>query len=267
MLNTTSNLKYLHGSGKLFLSLVFFLFICSTGIGQTISINDVTQVEGNAGTSSFVFTVSVDGGGNAATDIDFTVNTSNGTATAGTDYVAITGGSGTIASGTPSTTVTVTVNGDTDFEGDEEFSVVLSGITGGTAGDDTGLGTITNDDVAPLDAISINDVTQVEGNAGTSSFVFTVSVDGGGNAAANIGFTVNTSNGTAASGTDYVAITGGSGTITAGSPSTTVSVTVNGDTDVELGRDLHGGSQRTDQRHDKRRYGSWDDHQRRRCAP
>ena len=201
---------------------------------DAISISDVTQVEGNAGTTTFDFTVSVDGGGNAAANIGFTVNTSNGTAASGTDYVAITGGSGTITAGSPSTTVSVTVNGDTDVELDETFTVALSAPTNATINDGTGLGTITNDDVAPLDAISISDVTQVEGNAGTTTFDFTVSVDGGGNAAANIGFTVNTSNGTAASGTDYVAITGGSGTITAGSPSTTVSVTVNGDTDVEL---------------------------------
>ncbi|PRX57757.1 Calx-beta domain-containing protein [Flagellimonas meridianipacifica] len=232
MLNKTSNQDNFCLAKRLLLAFIFFFF-AYYGYSQTISINDVTLAEGNAGTTDFIFTVSVDGGGNAGTDIDFTVNTVNGTATSGTDYVAITGGSGTIASGTPSTTITVTVNGDTDVEGDEEFSVVLSGITGGTAGDDTGLGTITNDDVAPLDAISINDVTLAEGNAGTTDFIFTVSVDGGGNAGTDIDFTVNTVNGTATSGTDYVAITGGSGTIASGTPSTTITVTVNGDTDVE----------------------------------
>ncbi len=202
---------------------------------DSISINDVTQVEGDAGTSNFVFTVSVDGGGNAANNIGFTVNTANGTATAGTDYVAISGGSGTIAAGTPSTTVTVQVNGDTDVEPTEDFTVNLSAPSNATIGDGTGLGTITNDDT---DSISINDVTQVEGDAGTSNFVFTVSVDGGGNAANNIGFTVNTANGTATAGTDYVAISGGSGTIAAGTPSTTVTVQVNGDTDVEPTEDF-----------------------------
>ncbi|WP_197062586.1 Calx-beta domain-containing protein [Muricauda sp. MAR_2010_75] len=225
------------GFGKgMLLFVAFVLFGVATSFGQDpISINDVTQVEGNAGTSNFVFTVSVDGGGNAASQIDFDVDTSNGTAIAGTDYVAISGGSGTITAGTASTTVTVVVNGDTDVEGDEDFTVVLSNPTNATITDDTGLGTITNDDT---DAISISDVTQVEGNAGTSNFVFTVSVDGGGNAASQIDFDVDTSNGTATAGTDYVAISGGSGTITAGTSSTTVTVVVNGDTDVEGDEDF-----------------------------
>ncbi len=206
---------------------------------DAISIDDVTLSEGDAGTTNFVFTVSVDGGGNAAANIDFTVNTADGTATLlDTDYVQIAGGSGTITAGTPSTTVTVVVNGDTDVELDEDFTVVLSAPVNATITDGTGLGTITNDDVA-LDAISIDDVTLSEGDAGTTNFVFTVSVDGGGNAAANIDFTVNTADGTATLlDTDYVQIAGGSGTITAGTPSTTVTVVVNGDTDVELDEDF-----------------------------
>ena len=208
-----------------------------TGLGtiqnddsQTISIDDVSQAEGDAGTSSFTFTVSVDGGGTALSDIGFTVNTSDNGATAGTDYVAIVNGNGTITTGSSSTTVVVTVNGDTDVEGDETFNVVLSASSNATIGDGTGLGTIQNDD---SQTISIDDVSQAEGDAGTSSFTFTVSVDGGGTALSDIGFTVNTSDNGATAGTDYVAIVNGNGTITTGSSSTTVVVTVNGDTDVE----------------------------------
>ncbi|WP_422862063.1 Calx-beta domain-containing protein [Flagellimonas sp. W118] len=207
---------------------------------DAISISDVTLAEGDAGTTNFQFTVSVDGGGNAAANIDFTVNTADGTATlANSDYVQIIGGSGTITAGNPSTTVTVQVNGDTDIETDEDFTVVLSAPVNATITDGTGLGTITNDDVAVVDAISISDVTLAEGDAGTTNFQFTVSVDGGGNAAANIDFTVNTADGTATlANSDYVQIIGGSGTITAGNPSTTVTVQVNGDTDIETDEDF-----------------------------
>ncbi|BFP40075.1 hypothetical protein FGF1_09200 [Flavobacteriaceae bacterium GF1] len=208
-----------------------------TGVGtitnddsQSISISDVTLAEGNAGTTNFEFTVSVDGGVNAVGDIDFTVNTGGGTATAGTDYTAIVGGSGTITGGTPSTTVTVVVSGDTDIEADETFNVTLSAPVNGTINDGTGVGTITNDD---SQSISISDVTLAEGNAGTTNFEFTVSVDGGVNAVGDIDFTVNTGGGTATAGTDYTAIVGGSGTITGGTPSTTVTVVVSGDTDIE----------------------------------
>ncbi|UJH68323.1 Calx-beta domain-containing protein [Allomuricauda sp. SCSIO 65647] len=208
-----------------------------TGVGtinnddsQSISIDDVALAEGNGGTTDFVFTVSVDGGANAFEDIDFTVNTGGGNATAGVDYVAIVGGSGTILDGDPSTTVTVTVNGDTDVEANETFNVTLSGATNGTITDGTGVGTINNDD---SQSISIDDVALAEGNGGTTDFVFTVSVDGGANAFEDIDFTVNTGGGNATAGVDYVAIVGGSGTIDDGDPSTTVTVTVNGDTDVE----------------------------------
>ncbi|UOY07815.1 gliding motility-associated C-terminal domain-containing protein [Muricauda sp. SCSIO 64092] len=140
---------------------------------QSISISDVTLAEGNAGTTNFGFTVSVDGG-NAVGDIGFTVNTGGGTATAGTDYAAITNGSGTILNGTPSTTVTIQVNGDSVVEGNETFNVTLSGVTNGTIGDGVGVGTITNDDNAGLTIIqSLGSTTTSE--SGTSD-TFTVAL-------------------------------------------------------------------------------------------
>ena len=115
----------------------------------TLSINDVTKAEGNSGTTNFDFTVSLTSAAGAG-GVSFTVNTANGTtnpATAGTDYVAIVNGAGSIAQGSTSTTVTVQVNGDTTTEPDETFFVNISNVTGATAGDVQGLGTITNDDV------------------------------------------------------------------------------------------------------------------------
>ncbi|HYN24948.1 MAG TPA: hypothetical protein VES69_07870 [Pyrinomonadaceae bacterium] len=41
-------------------------------------------------------------------------------------------------------------------------------------GDGQGVGTITNDDTAPLPQLTINDVSQYEGNSGSSTFTFTV---------------------------------------------------------------------------------------------
>jgi len=197
---------------------------------DAISITDVTQSEGNAGTTNFNFTVSVDGGGNAASNIDFDFTTVDGTATiADGDYV-LNSGTGQITAGTPSTTITVQVNGDTTLEPNEGFTVELSNPVNATITDNVGDGTINNDD---LDAISISDVTQSEGNAGTTNFNFTVSVDGGGNAASNIDFDFTTVDGTAtiADG-DYV-LNSGTGQITAGTPSTTITVQVNGDTTLE----------------------------------
>src|SRR6185295_16437345 len=104
-----------------------------------------------------------------------TVNyaTAGDTATSGTDFVA-TSGTATITSGLLSTTVNVTVNGDTTFEPNEFFLVILTSPTNATINDNQAIGIINNDDTQPT--ISINDVTHNEGAAGTTDYDFTVSL-------------------------------------------------------------------------------------------
>jgi hypothetical protein len=210
-------------------------FSLSAGINTpALSINDVTQAEGNAGTTTFNFTVSLTSPAGPG-GVSFNVDTADGTtnpANAGSDYVAIVGGSGSIAQGSTNTTVSVTVNGDTVVEPDETFFVNLTNVTGATVSDSQGLGTIQNDD-SP--ALSITDVIQAEGNTGTTTFNFTVSLTQPA-PAGGVSFTINTADGTinpATAGSDYVAIVNGSGSIAQNATSTTVSVTVNGDTVVE----------------------------------
>ncbi len=138
----------------------------------TLNINDVAQAEGDTGTSTFNFTVSLTGGTAPAGGVTFTVNTADGTtnpATAPSDYVAIVNGSGSIAAGGTSTTVSVTVNGDTTQEPNETFFVNLTNVTGAAAGDTQGLGTITNDDV------TLTPIHSIQGN-GTASPVVGTSV-------------------------------------------------------------------------------------------
>ncbi|HST52445.1 MAG TPA: Calx-beta domain-containing protein [Pyrinomonadaceae bacterium] len=130
----------------------------------SLSIGDVTQAEGDSGTTNFNFTVSLsqpaDVGG-----VTFTVNTADGTATAGSDYVAIVNGSGSITQGNTSTTVTVQVNGDTTIEANETFFVNISNVTGAGVTDAQGLGTITNDDV------TLTGICQIQGSGTTSPVV------------------------------------------------------------------------------------------------
>jgi hypothetical protein len=81
---------------------------------------------------------------------DATVNfaTADGTASAGSDYVA-NAGTVTFTAGGPLTqTITVLVNGDTAIEPDETFFVNLSGAVGATIAAGPGVGTILNDDGA-----------------------------------------------------------------------------------------------------------------------
>ncbi len=123
-----------------------------TPAGVTVSINDVSQDEGNAGTTNFNFTVSLSAPAQTG-GVSFTVNTADGTAqddnpaTEDNDYVAIVNGAGSIPEGSSSTQVTVQVNGDATTEPNETFFVNLTGVTGATAADAQGQGTIQNDDV------------------------------------------------------------------------------------------------------------------------
>ena len=83
---------------------------CSGGTTPSLSIADASVTEGNSGTTTANFTVTL----SAAATSTVTVNyaTANGTATAGSDYVAASG-TLTFTAGQTSKTIPVTVNGDT----------------------------------------------------------------------------------------------------------------------------------------------------------
>ena len=136
------------------------------GVGN-ISINDVTITEGNSGTKVATFTVSHTG--SAAFSVNYA--TANSTATAGTsgDYLAA---SGTLnfAAGTSTQTVSVTIRGDTIYEPNETFFVNLTGATnGGTITKSAGLGTIANDDMAPVGpaVVAVHDMSAIASGIGS----------------------------------------------------------------------------------------------------
>ena len=192
----------------------------------SLSINDVTVTEGNAGTSTATFAVTLSAASGRAVTFDWA--TAPGSATAGSDYVAMSG-SRTIAVGATTATIAITVNGDALDEANETFGITLSNLVNATIADGSGLGTITDDDVAPT--LSVNDVTVTEGNAGTSTETFTVTLSAASGQA--VMFDWATAAGSATAGTDYVAATG-SRTIAAGVATATVGITVNGDLADEL---------------------------------
>lgn len=123
------------------------------GAPPTLTISDVTLAEGNAGTTNFVFTVTLSGAQNYCSPVMVNYATANDTATAGSDYTAT---SGTLtftaphASNSVTQTITVPVTGETMIESNETFFVYLSGATNAGIADDQGLGTITNDDLPPF---------------------------------------------------------------------------------------------------------------------
>ena len=202
--------------------------------GPALSINDVTVTEGNSGTTTANFTVSLSAPAGAS-GVSFDIATADGTATTvDSDYVAQSLTGQTIAQDSQSYAFSVTVNGDMVAEQNETFSVNVTNVTGATVADGQGQATITNDDGTPPPppgpTLSINDVTLAEGNSGTTSFVFTVSLAPTTNKQVNVDYA--TADGTATAGSDYQAA---SGTLTfrGGDTTKTFTVLVNGDTAVE----------------------------------
>nr|WP_244860074.1 putative Ig domain-containing protein [Xanthomonas arboricola] len=193
----------------------------------TLSINDVSVNEGNAGTTNATFTISLNQPAGAG-GVSFDIATADGTATAGVDYVASSLTGQTIPAGSSSATFTVLINGDTLSEPDETFFVNVSNVTGASVGDSQGQGTIVNDDALP--ALSIDDVSVNEGNSGTTTATFTVSLSMASGQTVSVNYA--TADGTATAGSDYVAR---SGTLTfaPGVTAQGVAITVNGDTAVE----------------------------------
>ncbi|WP_294091128.1 Calx-beta domain-containing protein [Sphingomonas sp.] len=206
-------------------------------VAGTVSIGNVSIMEGDAGTQNAVITLTRTGGqGNFMVDYA----TADGTATAGSDYSA-TNGTATFLNGATTTTITVPIIGDTNIEGDETFTIALSNASGGAAiGTGTGTVTIQNDDFASPGSITINDVAVNEGDAGTKTLTFTVTRTGGGGAFSVDYATANggaPNNASATAGSDYVAA---SGTLNflAGENSKTISITINGDTTAELSEEF-----------------------------
>jgi hypothetical protein len=112
--------------------------------GPTLTIGDVRIEEGNAGTKVASFAVRLNP--SSTSPVTVRVRTQDGSATAGTDYVALPPTTLTFAPGETSKTVDVTVNGDTAVESDETFAVVLSNATAASISRASATGSIVNDD-------------------------------------------------------------------------------------------------------------------------
>src|SRR5262249_16763961 len=107
--------------------------------GPWITINDGTVTEGNSGTASATFTVTLSN----ASNVDVTVHyaTADFSAAAGSDYTAASG-TVVIPAGQTGATITVAVRGDRLGEADETFAVNLRAATPATIGDGQGISTI-----------------------------------------------------------------------------------------------------------------------------
>ena len=201
------------------------LTITDDDAAPSLSINDVTASNENA--ANHTFTVSLSAASAKSVTVDYA--TSDGTATAGADYTAISATTLTFAAGQTSKTFTVGVLTDSLDEADETVTLTLSNASNASISDATGTLTITDDDAAP--SLSINDVSVAEVYNANTTATFTVSLS----AASGKTVTVNyaTSDGTATAGADYTAISATTLTFAAGQTSKTFNVTILNDLSYE----------------------------------
>ncbi|HUE72041.1 MAG TPA: Calx-beta domain-containing protein [Pirellulaceae bacterium] len=198
---------------------VFISKLVPTDGGETLpvfSISDVSVVEGNSGTVSAVLTVTLSAASDQTVTVDFA--TADGTATAGSDYQAVSG-TLTILAGQTVGMISVPVNGDRVAEANEIFFMNLGNATNATIADGQGVGTIVDDEPR----ISISDVSKSEGKRGkTTLFTFTVTLSAAYDQAVTMSF--KTVDGTATtSDKDYKAR---SGTLTFNPGETTKTITI-----------------------------------------
>jgi subtilisin-like proprotein convertase family protein len=184
---------------------------------------DVEKPEGHAGTTSFVFTVTLTAPPGVPVSVAY--STAPLTATPGRDYTAVSGVL-TFAAGETSGRITVPVVADRIEEQDELFKVVLSGPSGLFIDRPEALGRIVNDDFVGLPKISIYDASLVEGDSGSANMVFTVRMSRVSSTVVTLRYA--TASGTAVAGSDY-APTGGTLFFPIGVKERTVSVPVIGD--------------------------------------
>jgi hypothetical protein len=120
----------------------------------SIAAANASKAEGNTGVTLFTFTVTrtltpyQDG----RSIVSYDVTGSAGSTATAADFEGAALPTGTIgfAAGETSKTLTVPVQGDTDVENDEGFTVTISNPVNATLGIDTAVGIIWNDDEEPL---------------------------------------------------------------------------------------------------------------------
>nr|MBC8289851.1 hypothetical protein [Planctomycetota bacterium] len=122
---------------------------------QFLSVDDViVNPEGNTGFNFAVFTVSLSEV--SALDVSFDVDTVDGLAVDGLDYLGISSRRVTIPAGQISTTITVAVRGDTVAETNEDFFLTISNEQNASIADSAGRATIVEDGDGPVQVVFLD---------------------------------------------------------------------------------------------------------------
>lgn len=170
--------------------------LVSSALSPTLAVQDQSMVEGNAGTSGMLVTVTLSQA--AIEPVTVSYATSNGTAIAVSDYLA-SSGSLTFAPGTTSMTVTVPIVGDGLAESEETFRLNLSNPSQASIVDAQAILTIVDND--PLPVIVVSAAEYKETDKRDNSVVYQVSLSAA--YPVPVEFIVRTAAGTATSNVDY----------------------------------------------------------------
>ena len=199
-----------------------------------VTVDSPRVAEGDSGSTTMTFTVTLSPPASAQVTVPYRSGAGS-TATPGTDFDAIAVATLTFAPGETTKTVSATVRGDTMPEGDETVDLQLGVITPSWVVRESLLwpGTIVDDDTPTL---TIDSPSVAEGNDGTTDLVFTVTLEPPNpSQQVTVSYAHPTMAGTATAGTtdDYTALADGDLAFAAGETSKTITVTVQGDTEVE----------------------------------
>ncbi len=199
-----------------------------------LNVSDGYVPEGNSGTTLMPFTVSLSDPPLPGKSVSVHVGTAGGTATAGSDYLAVpTTTTLTWTSSDPlQKTVNVTVNGDTTLEPNETLSMKLTDAHNATIADASGAGTIVNDDGTPgkqpPPSLFVSDTSAVEPSPGqTSVAAFRVTLSAPSSATVTVN--ASTADSTATGGLDYQALPTTQVTFPVGTTEQDVQIPVLGD--------------------------------------
>src|SRR4030095_2750683 len=197
-----------------------------------MTIGDASVTEGDSGAVTLNVPVVLSQTGSQTVTVGY--STGNGTAVGGTDYTA-TSGTLTFPVGTFTRNIPVTVLPDLVDEDNETFLVRLSTPVGTVVLDGTATATIVDND--PLPAISVGDCARPDGNSGTTTCNFGVTLSNPSSKVVTVNYA--TASGTATSGSAFQAA---SGTLTfpplAVGPQN-VAVSIVGDTTIEDDEDFN----------------------------
>ena len=190
----------------------------------TLTVDDNSVGEGD-GATTITVKATVDGTTRFATATTVSVSVAgSGTATA-VDFAAVSSFDIEIDAGAESETETFTLTPTDDTADETDETITVSGMSGSlTVNSDTI--SLTDDDRAPT--LSIDSPSVTEGDSGSKNLTFTVTLSPASGQQVTVKY-ADAGTGTATSGTDYTAITGGTLTFAAGATSQTFNVSVTGD--------------------------------------